>query len=103
MLQQDLDHLLGCRHVGVGETELRELRVTSHEVGHWILELGDDLLEERSIRRCLLVDDHVGGHAELLGNAHGIAGGVSMGVVEDGHISGRHLVNVAPPGVAGHR
>ena len=39
MLRQHRHHLIVGRHVGIGEPELGEVRVASHEIGRGILQL----------------------------------------------------------------
>ena len=94
-------HHLG--DVVVGEAELGELGVTTDQVGHRVLELGDDGLERRPVGRGLLVQHDLGVDTQFLGNAHGIGRRVSIGVVEDGHGHGLNILRhrrsgETPPG-----
>jgi hypothetical protein len=82
---QQLDHLIFGRRISVGEAQLRH-RLSPHEVGDGSSSLAMMAPGWRVGRR-LQVQHDVGLDAQLLGNAHGIAGRVSIGVVVDGDLA----------------
>ena len=84
-----LDEIVESGEIVLGQLELLPLAVAADERGRLVLELGDDGTKHVGVRRCLDVAHDVDLDAELFGNAHGIDGGVSMWVVEDGcHCAG---------------